>query len=36
VEEEVARPGHRNWKVVTLNWEGWRKLLKEAKAHPGL
>jgi hypothetical protein len=22
--------------IVTLNREGWRKLLKEAKAHPGL
>jgi hypothetical protein len=36
VEEDVARLGCRNWKVATLNWEGWRKLLKEANAHPGL
>jgi len=25
-----------NWKVAALNPEGWRKLLKEAEAHPGL
>jgi len=25
-----------NWTVVALNWEGWRKLLKEAEAHPRL
>ena len=36
VEEDVARLGCRNWKKVALNWEGWRKLLKEAEAHPGL
>jgi hypothetical protein len=36
VEEDVARLGCGNWKVVALNWEGWRKLLKEAKAHSGL
>ena len=36
VEEDVARRGCRNWKIVTLNREGWRKLLKEAEAHPGL
>ena len=36
VEEDVARLGCRNWKVVALNREGWRKLLKEAQAHPGL
>ena len=36
VEEDVARLGCRNWKIVALNWEGWRKLLKEAEAHPGL
>jgi hypothetical protein len=34
--EVVARLGCRNWKVVALNREGWRKLLKEAEAHPGL
>ena len=27
VEEDVARLGCRNWKVVAINWEGWRKLL---------
>jgi hypothetical protein len=27
VEEDVARLGCRNWKVVALNREGWRKLL---------
>jgi hypothetical protein len=36
VVEDVARLGCRNWKVVALNREGWRKLLKEAEAHPGL
>jgi hypothetical protein len=36
VEEDVARLGCRNWKVVALNREGWRKLLKEAEAHPEL
>jgi hypothetical protein len=36
VAEDVARLGCRNWKVVALNREGWRKLLKEAEAHPGL
>jgi hypothetical protein len=34
--EDVARLGCRNSKVVALNREGWRKLLKEAEAHPGL
>jgi hypothetical protein len=34
--EDVARLGCRNWKIVALNREGWRKLLKEAQAHPGL
>jgi hypothetical protein len=32
----LARLECRNWKVVALNQEGWRKLLQEAKAHPGL
>jgi hypothetical protein len=36
VEEDVARLGCRNWTIVTLNREGWRKLLKEAEAHPRL
>ena len=36
VEEDVARLGCRNWKIVALNREGWRKFLKEAEAHPGL
>jgi len=36
VEEYVARLGCINWKVATLNREGWRELLKEAEAHPGL
>jgi hypothetical protein len=30
VEENVARQGCGTWKVVALNREGWRKLLKEA------
>jgi hypothetical protein len=32
----VARLGCRNWKIAALNRKGWKKLLKEAKAHPGL
>jgi len=36
VKENAAKLGCRNWTVVTLNREGWRKLLKEAEAHPGL
>jgi len=34
VKEDAAKQGCRNWTVVTLNQEGWRKLLKEAEAHP--
>jgi len=34
--EDVARLGCRTWKTVALNREGWKKLLKEAEAHPGL
>ena len=36
VKEDAAKPGRRNWTVVALNREGWRKLLKEAEVHPGL
>jgi hypothetical protein len=36
VVEDVARLGRRNWKVIALNRERWRKLLKEAEVHPGL
>jgi hypothetical protein len=36
VEEDVARLGCKNWKIVALNREGLRKLLKETEAHPGL
>ena len=36
VEEHVAKLGCRNWKIVALHREGWRKLLKEAEVHPGL
>jgi len=36
VKEDAAKLGCRNWTVVTLNGEGWRKLLKEAEAQPGL
>jgi hypothetical protein len=34
--EDVARLGCRNWTIVAINREGWRKLVKEAKAHSGL
>jgi hypothetical protein len=36
VEEDAARLGCRNWTIVALNRVGWKKLLKEAEAHPGL
>ena len=36
VREDVARLGCRNWKVAAVSCEGWRKLLKEDEAHPGL
>ena len=36
VKKDAAKLGCSNWTVVALNREGWRKLLKEAKAHPGL
>jgi hypothetical protein len=36
MKEDVKRLRCRNWTVVALNWDGWRKLLKEAEAHPGL
>jgi hypothetical protein len=36
VEEDVARLGCRNWIIAALNRKGWKKLLKEAKAHPWL
>jgi hypothetical protein len=36
VKDDAAKLGCRNWTVVTLNREGWRKLLREAKTHPGL
>jgi len=35
VKEDAAKLGCRNWTVVALNREGWRKLL-EAEAHPRL
>jgi len=36
VKEDAAKLLCRNWTVVALNQEGWRKLLKEAEVHPGL
>jgi len=33
---DAAKLGCRNWTVVALNREGWRKLLKEAEVHSGL
>jgi ribulose bisphosphate carboxylase small subunit len=36
VVEDAARAGCRNWKRTAHNREDWRKLLKKAKAHPGL
>jgi hypothetical protein len=36
VEEDVERLERRNWRIAALNREEWRKLLKQAEAHPGL
>jgi hypothetical protein len=36
VKEDVAKLGCRNRTAVGINWEGWRKLLKEAEAYSGL
>jgi hypothetical protein len=36
VTEDAARAGWRNWKRTAHIREDWQKLLKEAKAHPGL
>jgi hypothetical protein len=36
VAEDTATAGCRNWKRTAHNREECRKLLKEAKAHPGL
>jgi len=36
MEEDVARLGCRNWKIVAQNREGCKKLLKETEAHPQL
>jgi hypothetical protein len=36
LEKERLLLERRKWKIVALNREGWKKLLKEAKAHPGL
>jgi len=36
VKEDAAKSGRRNWTVVALNRERWRKLLKEAEVHSGL
>jgi hypothetical protein len=36
VKDDAAKLGCRNWTVVALNREGWRKHLREAEAHPEL
>ena len=36
VKEDVGKLGCRNWTVAAWNRKGWRKLLKEAEAHPRL
>ena len=36
VKVDAAKLGCRNWTVVALNREGWRKLLKKAEAQHGL
>ena len=36
VAEDATRAGCRNWKMTAHNHDDRRKLLKEAKAHPGL
>ena len=35
VKEEIVKLVWRNWTLVALNREGWRKLLKEAEATAG-
>ena len=34
MKEDAAKLGCRNWTVVALNREGWRKHLKEVEVHP--
>jgi len=36
VKEDAAKLDCRNWAVVAVNQGEWRKLLKEAEAHPEL
>jgi hypothetical protein len=36
MKEDSAKLECRNWTVVALNREGWRKLLKETETHLGL
>jgi hypothetical protein len=36
VAGDATTAGCRNWKRTAHNCEDWRKLLQEAKAHPGL
>jgi hypothetical protein len=36
VDHDVRILGEMNWRNLALNREGWRKLLKKAKAHAGL
>jgi hypothetical protein len=36
VAEDAERAGCRKWKRTADSREDWRKLLMEAKAHPGL
>jgi len=36
VKEDAAKLACGNWTVFALNREGWRKLLKEIEANPGL
>jgi hypothetical protein len=36
VTQDIKALGLKNWKSLTLNWEGWQKFLKKARAHIGL
>jgi len=36
VKEDAAKLGCRNWTIIDLNREGWRKLSKEAETQSGL